>query len=117
MNKINKQKVLIEEFKNSIKNKDFKPTFDSNYGTKYKGVIKEFHFFFYAVIRRANVDKGYTKPSEFLYNWNILTKIIKQHKYSESHLKYLQKVFPSLTLEDVEFFTQNYENINESIGE
>jgi hypothetical protein len=112
----NRQKELIQEFKLSIKNDEFKPTFDKTYGTKYKGAINNIHFYLYAVIRLSNINKAFHKPEEFSHNWKVLKMIGESDNYGYL-LTTLKKIFPSITREDISFFINNYAENKTKSGE
>jgi hypothetical protein len=51
------RKQLMKEFKESIHNPDFMPTYCPSYGTKYDGVFKFKHFIFYSMLKNKNIEK------------------------------------------------------------
>lgn len=113
--KQNRQQILIGEFKNSLKNRTFLPYKDEKYGTVKKGVINSTHVYFYAILRMSNVDNAFHNIHHFKKDLNIINSSVTDvgNNYA---INLLKKVFPSITKEDVLFYTQHYINQNKLKG-
>ena len=108
--KINKQKILISEFKKSIHNQELKP-FKTKEGTVVKGLIEPIHFYFYAIIRLADTNKIFNNEYYLLESKRNINSILKNYTSSNFFINKLIKVFPSLTINDIIFFSENYKKI------
>jgi len=109
---------LINEFKSSTKNKDFKPTYDEEYGNKCAGKMTFIHYLFYAALINKDMSKvTHSVTSESFIN------IVKYELYPFVHenigtinkgsqyiLKQLQLIMPSLTKEAAIEIMTKYNN-------
>lgn len=114
--KINKQKILISEFKESIHNQNLKP-FKNKEGTVIKGVIEPIHFYLYAIIRLSDINKIFHNNIYLIELNKLFNKIIEKPENYHYLINKIKNIFPSLTINDIIVFTKKYKKIKGELNE
>lgn len=131
---MNKQRVkeLIKEFKTSFNNKEFKPFYIMEYGTKIEGELNYIHFVFYSMLRNKRLNLGcknehspkldYRKAqlrfliddqarsllNDINYKYNLYYQEDKSCIFNS-----LKKIFPSITLIEAQYIISHYYENNQ----